>query len=359
MAVQTLKFFSLPLLVSLAACGGGGKNLPDIPSGGDSNDDPSLDLVFSDPGARSSGVDGVKFVEDIKYGDHDRQRFDIHMPESAEPTRLLLFFHGGGFTGGSEDTVYSKLGDAFPSLLEAGYAVATATYRLIDGTHLDGVKRSLYDTKYALQFIRHHAGALNIDPDHVVLAGNSAGASSSLWIALQDDMLDATADDPVLQQSTRVKGIAIQETQATLDTMRWNSEVFAEYSIGEEEGIQLGGGAERALSFYGVMPDAAAVADPIAALDTAETEAYRQSVDMLDFMTSDDPELWVSNVKQAVSRPTKTGSYFHHAYHAKTIQHHADRASVPGVFYYGPNASEYSDPSMETLEAFIFRKLAE
>jgi BD-FAE len=361
--MQHSKLLIIPLLMFLVACGGG-KHMPGFPgsgSGGEGRgDSSSLNLIFTDPGVRSSGVAGVKFAEDIKYGEHSKQRFDIHMPLANEATPLLLFFHGGGFVSGNEDKLYDKLGRDFPTLLENGYAVATATYQLIDDTHLDGVIRSLKDTKYALQFIRYHAQALNVDPDNIVLMGTSAGASSSLWIGLQDDMAEPLAQDPVLQESTRVKAIAVSSTQATLDTMRWTSEVFADFDISDEEGISLGGGPTRALTFYGVMPDAEALADPLTALDTPEIQAYRQSVDMLDFLSSDDPELWVSNTGNYAGKPEDTGSYFHHGYHARAIHNRAHLASVPGVYYYsGPIGSAYSDPTWETRIEFIMRKFAE
>jgi para-nitrobenzyl esterase len=346
------KLLIIPLLMSLMACDGGDSEVA-------VDDVSSLELIFTDPGARSSGVAGVKFVEDIMYGAHDNQRFDIHMPSSNEATPLLLFFHGGGFTGGDEDRLYGKLADDFPTLLEHGYAVATATYQLLDETHSDGVIRSLTDTKYALQFMRYHAQALNIDPENIVLMGTSAGAASSLWIGLQDDMADTQAQDPVLHESTRVKAIVAVSTQATLDTSRWNSEIFEVYNISDEESIILGGGAQNALRFYGVAADAAALADPLAALATPEIEAYQQSIDMLDFITSDDPELWVSNLGH-YERPVDSGAYYHHSHHARAIYTVANTASVPGVYYYDlPDGSRYTDPTGETNIEFILRKLAE
>lgn len=352
--MKTTLLSILSLTTLLTACGGEDSDSTSLPI----SEPESLELIFSDP-IQAPNVEGVKFANDVKYGEHANQRFDIYMPASDTPTGLLLFFHGGGFTGGNEDSIYDKLGTGVSDLLAAGYAVATATYQLIDGSHFDGVKRSLNDTKYALQFIRHHSGVLNINKEQIVLAGGSAGASSSLWIGLQDDMADASATDPVLSESTRVKGIAITETQSTLNTSRWNSEVFAEYNISDEDGVALGGGAQRALLFYGVIPTAEALADPLSYIDSPEIQQYRADVDNLSFITSDDPELWVSNTKQKVAAPTGTGSYFHHAYHAKTIQVYANNASVPGVYYYGKNAELFNDESQETQIAFILRKLAE
>ena len=53
-------------------------------------------------------IGSAKYFEAIEYGPYDENLFDIYIPESEEPTPLLLYIHGGGFTGGSRDTSGSE-----------------------------------------------------------------------------------------------------------------------------------------------------------------------------------------------------------------------------------------------------------
>ena len=55
------------------------------------------------------------------------------------------------------------------------------------------------------------------DPNRIVAAGGSAGACTSLWLALHDEMADPTSDDPVARESTRLTAVAVSGAQTTLD----------------------------------------------------------------------------------------------------------------------------------------------
>lgn len=306
-------------------------------------------------------VNGAMYVEDIEYGEHERQRFDLYSPMADTPTGLVIFYHGGGFVGGSKESVLSVLDTELPALLEQGYAVISSEYRLLDGTHEEGVLRSLQDSTYALQFIRYHASSLNIDPNNIVLTGSSAGAGASLWIGLQSDMADSDSDDPIEHESTRVNGVALESSPTTFDILRWQEDdnIFGEFDLTDEELITLGGGAALALLFYGLELSDENLADPIEAWDNEAITDYRQSVDMLDFLSSDDPELFANN-DNVITRPADTNEFYHHAYHTRALQAEADTASVPGVYYYGPADDRLfeSDP-IESMGEFMLRKLAE
>src|SRR5690606_405539 len=64
------------------------------------------------------------------------------------------------------------------------------------------------DAGRAIQFLRHHAEEYNLNPDRVAAWGGSAGAATSMWLALHEDLADPDAEDPVLRQSTRLTCIA-------------------------------------------------------------------------------------------------------------------------------------------------------
>ena len=46
-------------------------------------------------------------LADVAYGKHPKQVLDFYKAESAAPTPLVLFIHGGGWTGGSKASISS------------------------------------------------------------------------------------------------------------------------------------------------------------------------------------------------------------------------------------------------------------
>ena len=147
---------------------------------------------------------------DIEYDSEDpsQQAFHIYLPDSSGSYPLVIYVHGGGFKGGTRDVVMNTATGRglVKYFLDQDIAFASIGYRLISTTQNDpdGVKKSLDDSKRALQFIRHHSSELFINPSKIVLSGSSAGAGTSVWLATRDDMANVNAQDPIEHQSTRV-----------------------------------------------------------------------------------------------------------------------------------------------------------
>jgi acetyl esterase/lipase len=79
------------------------------------------------------------------------------------------------------------------------------------------VKAPLMDAARALQTIRAHAQEWNIDPNRIGATGSSAGACTSLWLALHDDLADPDSSDPIARQSSRLSCAAVVGAQTSLD----------------------------------------------------------------------------------------------------------------------------------------------
>jgi acetyl esterase/lipase len=153
----------------------------------------------------------------IRYGEHERHILDFWKASSDKPTPLVLVIHGGGWTWGSKERI-NKFVDT-KVLLKAGISVVAINYRLLK--HAKGVKppvkAPLHDAARALQFVRSKAKAWNIDKERIGLAGGSAGACTSLWLAFHDDMANPKSTDPVARESTRVFCVGVNRAQTTLD----------------------------------------------------------------------------------------------------------------------------------------------
>jgi acetyl esterase/lipase len=158
-------------------------------------------------------------VADFVYGqDSERQKFDFWQAKSDKPTPLVLLIHGGGWVNGDK-TSYGT--SAIQPYLDAGISVAALNYRFIaqamDQKVDPPVKACLHDAARALQTLRSKAKEWNLDPKRVGSTGGSAGACTSLWLALHDDLADPKSSDPVARESSRLTCAAVNGAQTSLD----------------------------------------------------------------------------------------------------------------------------------------------
>jgi acetyl esterase/lipase len=107
---------------------------------------------------------------DIQYipnGD-SAQTLDLYYPEkpAEKPQPLLVWVHGGGWTGGSKTQV------PYLNELTLGYVVASIEYRFSQKAIFPG---QIQDCQAAIRWLRAHAKKYSIDPDHIGVGGASAG----------------------------------------------------------------------------------------------------------------------------------------------------------------------------------------
>jgi len=321
---------------------------------------PGTNITFSDSPFDLQGIN-AKFAKDIAYDNKSRTQFDIWLPTSNTPTGLVIYVHGGGFTSGDKDFVYAvQSGGAwdFPTdiryLLQNKIAFATIRYTYLNNTgETEGVKKPMSDVRRALQYIRNRASDFNLNKSKIVLAGNSAGASTSLWIAFNNDFADSQNSDPVLRESTRVKGVVARETQASYNIEeRWVNDVFSDYGV--TWSTILANETGNIQKIYGVASNAQ--------YESPVIDTYRTEVDMLSLMSSDDPAIWINNTLRDVINPYSPYVQdipSHHAFHARELKQRADAVGVENVTYYGKNPILYSDPSNESWTQFCKRKINE
>ncbi len=164
----------------------------------------------------------------LSYGPDAKNTLDLWKAAGTQPRPLLIYIHGGSWTGNDKTQVskYVKVAD----WLAKGVSVASIDYRYSTDAILPA---PVYDAARAVQFLRSQAQVLNIDPSHVAL-GTSAGGCSTLWLLFHDDLADPLSSDPVLRESSRVQGAYGMFPQTSIDPVtltNWISGLAASYPM--------------------------------------------------------------------------------------------------------------------------------
>jgi acetyl esterase/lipase len=110
-------------------------------------------------------------------------KLDVYAPRGrTTPNAAVVYFHGGGWAGGSRDRAVLRL---LP-YLERGFTVVNATYR---GGRVAPAPAAVEDCRCALKWIVANAAQHKIDVGRVVVTGDSAGSH----LALMTGLVDASA----------------------------------------------------------------------------------------------------------------------------------------------------------------------
>jgi len=121
----------------------------------------------------------------------DTLGMDVFIPDDnpAEQRPVILYVHGGGFSGGSRDDSLHL--DFCSRLAQHGYIAATMSYRLVmkgQSFHCDQPAENKINTFQsvtedildATAFLIDRQSELKLNPNQIVLAGSSAGAEAVL-----------------------------------------------------------------------------------------------------------------------------------------------------------------------------------
>ena len=249
------KLIVLPLILLLLACA--------------KSDDPvttvDLESILGVAQSDSPLGEGV-FFGDVNYGDGERQQLDLLFPDNKSPKGVVLFFHGGGFTGGDKAQAFDELLlETMEAVLNENIAIVSANYTLLTTPGSQGVISALEDGTLVIDFIQDRLADLNIPANKIVLAGTSAGAGIAQWNGFKNPI------------NAQVQGVLAIAAQSTYDLYEWEN-VFPGFSLDDLR--QMSPFLQTLfLGFYGGEP----------------TQADLDAVDYRDFMDLTDPALYVYN----------------------------------------------------------------
>ncbi|WP_135228149.1 alpha/beta hydrolase [Deinococcus fonticola] len=116
---------------------------------------------------------GLNVVQNQRYGPDTRNTIDVYAPQEARSAPVVLFIHGGSWTGGDKSQ-HAFVGE---SLARAGYVTGVMNYRLAPQNRYPTY---IQDAALALKWLRDNAGKYGGNPQNVFVAGHSAGGFNAV-----------------------------------------------------------------------------------------------------------------------------------------------------------------------------------
>jgi len=273
--------------------------------------------------------------ENVKYGENERNVFDIWLADSETPTPLAVYIHGGGFKSGSKEKLKSEKLNA---LLDAGISVAAINYRLVT---TDPLPTAHHDARRAIQFMRSKADEWNIDTKRVAAFGGSAGAQICMWLAYSDDMADATSDDPVERESTRLLCVATAGGQTSAEREFYIENILP--LLGENVPVEV-----LVKSFNGENDPEEIRMKMWGADSLEEVDETTRKCSALRLISSDDPPIFMSYgmapdaKKPSGDKNRVRGWLIHHVVFGTKLKEKADELGVEADLSYPGSGSKYS-----------------
>ena len=182
-------------------------------------------------------MEGVKdngqyIITEIKYSENYPNSFlDITYPdenrETARPT--IIYFHGGGFFGGSKSVGDPLAESDATALLDdicaEGFNLVNIDYVLVPEYHFPA---PLMQTNEAFQFMMDHADEYHLDMDRVVIMGSSAGAimTSQLGSIITNPDYAAALGISSALKPEQVKAVVLDDAPLVYDKFSLGAKVL-------------------------------------------------------------------------------------------------------------------------------------
>jgi len=273
-------------------------------------------------------------------------KFDFYKPSNTSPTPLIIAIRGGSFIKDENapspenqmrfDRILQRYG--FPWVTAAQMdnkkvAYTTINYRDASDNNTCNVLQSLSDVEGFVQYFQANASFYNIDPNKIVLMGESAGASSALWVGLQNNI-------------PGIKGLVCFNPQATLNVRDWENTIFNN-SATYPGWYNFGRYKPNVLEIDSMIYRGMNRNDP--------------SLKLIDLMDNSDPEIYLVHsdwfewhVCGWGGPYTIYNDYLHHQRHCERLINRAGNVGLTCRLMYSENLG-YAHPSQENIINFVKR----
>ena len=147
---------------------------------------------------------GISEHRNISYGPYgDASLMDIYYPKGTQgklPT--IVSIHGGGYVYGSKD-IYRRYG---MDMARRGFAFVNFNYRLAPKWKFP---TPLADTGAVLEWVVKNQHRYHLDPDRIILLGDSAGAQLASHYAAIHTNPEFAADFPIKVPAVNIRAVGL------------------------------------------------------------------------------------------------------------------------------------------------------
>lgn len=175
------------------------------------------------------------------FNKKDSLQLDFYRPKTkTQPMPLLVYVHGGGFSGGQRD---DKNTVRFSNkMAEKGYGVASISYRLImkklgfgcntkTEAKINAFNTAAEDISLAVKYIIENKALFNIDTSNIVISGTSAGAEAVLHLAY-------VYENTILPKTFKFAGvIGMAGAVTTLNTINFETAIPTQLFHGTNDNL--------------------------------------------------------------------------------------------------------------------------
>ena len=145
-----------------------------------------MEILDDHVNAPADGLD-ISTVEITSAPDGNTVKLQVITPRSSDPLPCVYYIHGGGMqTASCYDAVYRSWGRM---IANQGVAVVMVDFRNCltpsSAPEVEPFPAGLHDCVSGLKWVSANAGPLGIDPDHIIVAGESGGGNLTLATGMQ------------------------------------------------------------------------------------------------------------------------------------------------------------------------------
>lgn len=202
-----------------------------------------------------------------KKGEHYELSVDIFYSSDNRDDQsypAIALFHGGGWVYGSPEEFYG----ACKRYAQKGFISFSFQYRLSineDGTYPNpGVSpiESVKDARSAIRWLRENADGLGIDPEKIIVGGQSAGGQLALSTVFADDINEETdnPDTSPVPNALLLFSSCYNTMEAWIDNLLaerrhriWDISPYHNVKSGMPPTIAFHGNADCMVMFYTVL----------------------------------------------------------------------------------------------------------
>ena len=126
---------------------------------------------------------GGKTYRNVQYADvSETDYLNLYVPDSSEPSPLIVMIHGGGFVSNDCESRQAQL--FYQYFRDHGYACATVNYRLAQEAPFPA---AIEDVKAAVRYLRANADTYGYNADRIAVWGESAGGYLAVMAGVTTD----------------------------------------------------------------------------------------------------------------------------------------------------------------------------